>query len=136
MQIGTISDTSNLEERKIQAKILTKTQTTPNSLQLEIELSKAIEIKCGQHIAIVHNITQVMRPYTPLTTTGVHSRLELAVKVYPSGLISGYLSQCEKGDYIQVVGPLGTPSMEEESHDTTKKHSINITSKENQNKAK
>ncbi|RAL15306.1 putative cytochrome b5 reductase [Aspergillus homomorphus CBS 101889] len=70
-----------------------------------------IGLPIGQHVAIraVINDTTVSRSYTPVSNNIDLGRLELLVRCYPDGLLSGqYLANLEVGDEVEFRGPKGS----------------------------
>ncbi|PYI32073.1 cytochrome b5 reductase, partial [Aspergillus indologenus CBS 114.80] len=70
-----------------------------------------IGLPIGQHVAIraVVNDTTVSRSYTPVSNNLDVGRLELLVRCYPDGLLSGqYLAKLEVGDEVEFRGPKGS----------------------------
>ncbi|OJJ08293.1 hypothetical protein ASPVEDRAFT_57440 [Aspergillus versicolor CBS 583.65] len=64
----------------------------------------------GQHVAIKANIdgTSVSRSYTPTSNNLDKGLLELVIRCYPDGLLTGkYLANLEVGDEVQFRGPKG-----------------------------
>lgn len=64
----------------------------------------------GQHVAIKAEVdgTMVTRSYTPTSNNIDLGRLELVVKCYPDGLLSGrYLAGLSVGDEVEFRGPKG-----------------------------
>lgn len=57
----------------------------------------------------------VIRPYTPLdASTYSQGKLQLLVKVYPGGKMSGHLFSLQPGDSVEVKGPM--PKLKYESN--------------------
>ncbi|KAE8147146.1 hypothetical protein BDV25DRAFT_169379 [Aspergillus avenaceus] len=64
----------------------------------------------GQHVAIkaLVNGTQVSRSYTPISNNLDTGRIELIIKCYPDGLLTGtYLANLQIGDSVLFRGPKG-----------------------------
>ncbi|KAJ5742766.1 uncharacterized protein N7511_011167 [Penicillium nucicola] len=69
-----------------------------------------IGLPIGQHVAIraMINGTAVSRSYTPTSNNLDLGRLELVIKCYPDGLLTGqYLAALEVGDNVEFRGPKG-----------------------------
>ncbi|KAF7596544.1 hypothetical protein BBP40_001418 [Aspergillus hancockii] len=69
-----------------------------------------IGLPIGQHVAIraVVDGATVSRSYTPVSNNLDLGRLELVVKCYPDGLLSGrYLANLNVGDEVEFRGPKG-----------------------------
>ncbi|PLN83885.1 hypothetical protein BDW42DRAFT_199917 [Aspergillus taichungensis] len=69
-----------------------------------------IGLPIGQHVAIqaVIDGQTVSRSYTPTSNNLDLGRLELVIKCYPDGLLTGkYLANLEVGDHVQFRGPKG-----------------------------
>ncbi|PYH88488.1 cytochrome b5 reductase [Aspergillus ellipticus CBS 707.79] len=69
-----------------------------------------IGLPIGQHVAIraTVNGNLVSRSYTPVSNNLDVGRLELVVKCYPDGLLSGqYLANLTVGDEVEFRGPKG-----------------------------
>lgn len=69
-----------------------------------------IGLPIGQHVAIravIDGVT-VSRSYTPVSNNLDRGRLELVVKCYPDGVLSGkYLANLQVGDEVEFRGPKG-----------------------------
>ncbi|KAE8360852.1 hypothetical protein BDV27DRAFT_161271 [Aspergillus caelatus] len=69
-----------------------------------------IGLPIGQHVAIKATIDgqAVSRSYTPTSNNLDLGRLELVIKCYPDGLLTGkYLANLQVGDKVQFRGPKG-----------------------------
>ncbi|GAT30417.1 cytochrome b5 reductase [Aspergillus luchuensis] len=69
-----------------------------------------IGLPIGQHVAIraIIDGNTVSRSYTPVSNNLDLGRLELVVKCYPDGLLSGkYLANLNVGDEVEFRGPKG-----------------------------
>ncbi|KAH8695416.1 putative cytochrome b5 reductase [Talaromyces proteolyticus] len=69
-----------------------------------------IGLPIGQHVAIKATINgqPVSRSYTPTSNNLDLGRLELVIKCYPDGLLTGqYLANLNVGDKVQFRGPKG-----------------------------
>ncbi|GAQ04919.1 NADH-cytochrome b5 reductase 1 [Aspergillus lentulus] len=69
-----------------------------------------IGLPIGQHVAIraVIDGATVSRSYTPVSNNLDRGRLELVVKCYPDGMLSGkYLANLQVGDEVEFRGPKG-----------------------------
>ncbi|KAK9149685.1 hypothetical protein Scep_008442 [Stephania cephalantha] len=57
----------------------------------------------------------VIRPYTPISDPDAKGYFDLLIKVYPEGKMSPYLSSLNRGDVVEVKGPIEklryTPNM-------------------------
>ncbi|PYI01086.1 hypothetical protein BO78DRAFT_411732 [Aspergillus sclerotiicarbonarius CBS 121057] len=74
------------------------------------DMKGVIGLPIGQHVAIRANINgnSVTRSYTPVSNNLDLGRLELVVKCYPDGLLSGqYLANLTVGDEVEFRGPKG-----------------------------
>lgn len=70
----------------------------------------ALGLPIGQHVAIKAHIdgTSVSRSYTPTSNNLDKGLLELVIRCYPDGLLTGkYLANLEIGDEVQFRGPKG-----------------------------
>lgn len=69
-----------------------------------------IGLPIGQHVAIRANVDgkAVSRPYTPTSNNLDRGRLELVIKCYPDGLLTGkYLANLQIGNHVEFRGPKG-----------------------------
>ncbi|KAJ0421224.1 hypothetical protein BJY00DRAFT_323439 [Aspergillus carlsbadensis] len=69
-----------------------------------------IGLPIGQHVAIKGEIDGVVvsRSYTPTSNNLDRGVLELVIKCYPDGLLTGrYLANLQIGDHVQFRGPKG-----------------------------
>ncbi|PYI05606.1 hypothetical protein BO78DRAFT_447386 [Aspergillus sclerotiicarbonarius CBS 121057] len=69
-----------------------------------------IGLPIGQHVAIRANVrgTMVSRSYTPTSNNLDKGVLELVIKCYPDGMLTGqHLANLNLGDTIQLRGPKG-----------------------------
>lgn len=48
----------------------------------------------------------VVQPYTPTTLPDVKGYIELVVKTYPNGNMSGYFGNLKAGDTVEMMGPI------------------------------
>ncbi|PWY96777.1 hypothetical protein BO94DRAFT_481850, partial [Aspergillus sclerotioniger CBS 115572] len=74
------------------------------------DMKGVIGLPIGQHVAIRANINgnSVSRSYTPVSNNLDLGRLELVIKCYPDGLLSGqYLANLTVGDEVEFRGPKG-----------------------------
>ncbi|OLN85688.1 NADH-cytochrome b5 reductase 1-like protein 2 [Colletotrichum chlorophyti] len=85
----------------------------PNVYRLVFELptpTTVLGLPIGQHVAIKAEIDgkSVSRSYTPTSNNSDLGRLELVIRCYPDGLLTGkYLANLEIGDEVQFRGPKG-----------------------------
>ncbi|KAI9897690.1 hypothetical protein N3K66_007546 [Trichothecium roseum] len=93
-----------------------KTQVSPNVYRLTFRLpstSTVLGLPVGQHVVVkaddpTGNGETVTRSYTPVTNNADLGILELVVKMYPDGkLTGGYLSGLVPGDEVLFRGPKG-----------------------------
>jgi len=103
-----------LEPKKFQRlPLLEKTEVAPNVYQFVFALPTSrtvLGLPVGQHVALQAEINgaQVSRSYTPVSNNMDLGRLELVVRCYPDGLLTGhYLQHLRPGDEVQVRGPRG-----------------------------
>ncbi|RFU80373.1 cytochrome b5 [Trichoderma arundinaceum] len=93
--------------------LLRKDTLSPNVFLFVFQLpnpADVIGIPIGQHVAIKASIdgTDVSRSYTPVSNNIDLGRLELVIKCYPDGLLTGkYLTNLEVGDKVLFRGPKG-----------------------------
>lgn len=93
--------------------LVQKDQLSPNVYRFVFQLpgpQDVIGLPIGQHVAIkaMVNGTDVSRSYTPTSNNLDRGRLELVIKCYPDGLLTGqYLANLEVGDKVQFRGPKG-----------------------------
>ncbi|KAF5022865.1 hypothetical protein F66182_5098 [Fusarium sp. NRRL 66182] len=85
----------------------------PNVYRLVFSLptpTTVLGLPTGQHVAIKAEIDgkSVNRSYTPISNNNDVGKLELVIKCYPDGLLTGrYLANLELGDQVQFRGPKG-----------------------------
>ncbi|GAB1197259.1 hypothetical protein APSETT444_006552 [Aspergillus pseudonomiae] len=93
--------------------LVEKDQLSPNVYRFVFALPNAkgvIGLPIGQHVAIraVVDGATVSRSYTPVSNNLDLGRLELVVKCYPEGLLTGrYLANLTVGDEVEFRGPKG-----------------------------
>ncbi|KAJ5930793.1 hypothetical protein N7466_006286 [Penicillium verhagenii] len=103
-----------LEPQQYQSlPLVQKDQLSANVYRFVFALPNAngvLGLPIGQHVAIkaVVDGTTVTRSYTPTSNNLDRGRLELVVKCYPEGLLSGrYLAGLSVGDEVEFRGPKG-----------------------------
>lgn len=85
----------------------------PNVYRLRFELphpDSVLGLPIGQHVSIKATIdgAAVQRSYTPTSNNADKGILELVIKVYPDGLLTGkYLANLNVGDEVMFRGPKG-----------------------------
>ncbi|KAH8649315.1 hypothetical protein BX600DRAFT_112604 [Xylariales sp. PMI_506] len=90
-----------------------KVLIAPNTYRFIFELptpQTVLGLPIGQHVSIAANINgqNVSRSYTPVSNNADKGVLELVIKCYPDGLLTGqYLANIEVGDEVQFRGPKG-----------------------------
>ncbi|EYE96240.1 uncharacterized protein EURHEDRAFT_411394 [Aspergillus ruber CBS 135680] len=93
--------------------LVRKDELAPNVYRFVFDLPKSTDViglPIGQHVAIkaVINGETVSRSYTPTSNNTDLGRLELVIKCYPDGLLTGkYLAGLQIGDTVQFRGPKG-----------------------------
>ncbi|BCR91640.1 putative cytochrome b5 reductase [Aspergillus chevalieri] len=93
--------------------LVRKDELAPNVYRFVFDLPKSTDViglPIGQHVAIkaVINGETVSRSYTPTSNNTDLGRLELVIKCYPDGLLTGkYLANLQIGDTVQFRGPKG-----------------------------
>ncbi|KAJ5118487.1 Cytochrome b5 [Penicillium atrosanguineum] len=93
--------------------LVEKDQLSSNTFRFVFALPNAnsvLGLPIGQHVAIRANIdgTTVTRSYTPTSNNLDRGRIELVIKCYPDGLLSGrYLANLSIGDEVEFRGPKG-----------------------------
>ncbi|KAE8378346.1 hypothetical protein BDV26DRAFT_304336 [Aspergillus bertholletiae] len=93
--------------------LIRKDLLAPNVYRFVFELPgprDVIGLPIGQHVAIKANVNgaAVSRSYTPTSNNLDLGRLELVIKCYPDGLLTGqYLANLKVGDKVQFRGPKG-----------------------------
>ncbi|EAU29260.1 cytochrome b5 [Aspergillus terreus NIH2624] len=93
--------------------LVAKDLLAPNVYRFVFQLprkSDAIGLPVGQHVAIRATIDgqSVSRSYTPTSNNLDLGRLELVIKCYPDGLLTGkYLAHLKIGDKVEFRGPKG-----------------------------
>lgn len=90
-----------------------KVLVAPNVYRLVFALptpSTVVGLPIGQHVSIAAPVggKTVSRSYTPVSNNADRGVLELVIKVYPDGaLTGGYLADLAVGDEVQFRGPKG-----------------------------
>ncbi|EFX05736.1 cytochrome b5 [Grosmannia clavigera kw1407] len=93
--------------------LVAKTELAPGVFRLEFRLPQPTDVlglPVGQHVAIQATIDgqTVARSYTPTSNNADRGRLELLVRCYPDGLLTGrYLALLQVGDTVRFRGPKG-----------------------------
>ncbi|RAH40564.1 putative cytochrome b5 reductase [Aspergillus brunneoviolaceus CBS 621.78] len=93
--------------------LIRKEELAPNVYKFVLQLPSpqdVIGLPIGQHVAIKANVDgkAVSRSYTPTSNNLDRGVLELVIKCYPDGLLTGqYLADLEIGHEIQLRGPKG-----------------------------
>ncbi|ROV97372.1 hypothetical protein VMCG_06846 [Cytospora schulzeri] len=93
--------------------LIEKELVTPNVYKLVFELPSpdtVLGLPIGQHVSIKTTIdgATVQRSYTPVSNNSDKGVLELVIKVYPDGLLTGrYLANLSIGDEVLFRGPKG-----------------------------
>ncbi|KXG50568.1 Cytochrome b5 [Penicillium griseofulvum] len=94
--------------------LVEKTELATNVYRFVFALPTATDVlglPIGQHVAIraVVDGTTVTRSYTPTSNNIDLGRIELVIKCYPDGLLSGkYLAGLTVGDEVEFRGPKGS----------------------------
>ncbi|KAJ3941605.1 uncharacterized protein N0V96_008318 [Colletotrichum fioriniae] len=93
--------------------LVEKTLLAPNVYRFVFELptpTTVLGLPIGQHVAIKAEIDgkSVSRSYTPTSNNADLGKLELVIRCYPDGALTGkYLANLEVGDEVQFRGPKG-----------------------------
>ncbi|KAI3332039.1 ferredoxin reductase-like protein [Xylariaceae sp. AK1471] len=93
--------------------LIKKDLVAPNTHRLVFGLptpQSVLGLPIGQHVAITATIDGqvVTRSYTPVSNNADRGALELIIKCYPSGkLTGGYLANLQIGDEVKFRGPKG-----------------------------
>lgn len=94
--------------------LVEREQLSPSAVRLVFALptpTTVLGLPIGQHVAIkavLENGTVVSRSYTPTSNNADLGRLELVVRIYDDGLLTGrYLSKLNMGDEVEFRGPKG-----------------------------
>ncbi|TGJ84162.1 hypothetical protein E0Z10_g4604 [Xylaria hypoxylon] len=93
--------------------LVKKDLVAPNTYRLEFELptpESVLGLPIGQHVAITANVDgqAVTRSYTPVSNNADRGTLELIIKCYPDGkLTGGYLANLSIRDEVKFRGPKG-----------------------------
>ncbi|KAF9895117.1 hypothetical protein FE257_000019 [Aspergillus nanangensis] len=93
--------------------LIKKNLLAPNIYRFVFQLPQPtdkIGLPIGQHVAIKATVNgnSVSRSYTPTSNNLDLGRLELVIKCYPDGLLTGnYLRSLKVGDKVQFRGPKG-----------------------------
>lgn len=94
--------------------LIEKTELATNVYRFVFALPTATDVlglPIGQHVAIraIVDGTTVTRSYTPTSNNTDRGRIELVIKCYPDGLLSGkYLAGLTVGDEVEFRGPKGS----------------------------
>lgn len=93
---------------------LTKKETlTPNTIRYTFTLptpTTVLGLPIGQHVTIRATVDgkTVSRSYTPTSNNSDPGKLELVIKIYDDGLLTGkYLAGLSVGDLVEFRGPKG-----------------------------
>lgn len=94
-------------------KLARKTLVAPNTYRFIFALPHAnsvLGLPTGQHIALQATIggKAISRSYTPISNNSDLGRIELLVKVYPTGLMTQHLANMDIGQTIDIRGPKGS----------------------------
>ncbi|KAJ8125210.1 hypothetical protein O1611_g8429 [Lasiodiplodia mahajangana] len=93
--------------------LVKKDSVAPNTYLLAFELptpGSVLGLPIGQHVAITAIVDgqAVTRSYTPVSNNADRGILELIIKCYPNGkLTGGYLANLQIGDEVKFRGPKG-----------------------------
>ncbi|KAK2060124.1 oxidoreductase NAD-binding domain-containing protein [Colletotrichum caudatum] len=93
--------------------LVEKTLLAPNVYRFVFELptpTTVLGLPIGQHVSIKAEVDgrSVARSYTPTSNNSDLGRLELVIRCYPDGLLTGrYLAGLEPGDEVLFRGPKG-----------------------------
>lgn len=93
--------------------LIQKHRVSPNVFRFVFGLPEptdVVGIPIGQHAAIKANIDgqPISRSYTPISNNLDRGRMELLIKCYPDGKLTGkYLANLEVGDEVLFRGPKG-----------------------------
>ncbi|PWY88640.1 hypothetical protein BO94DRAFT_565508 [Aspergillus sclerotioniger CBS 115572] len=93
--------------------LIRKDTLSPNVFKFVFQLPNpqdVVGLPIGQHVAIRANVngTMVSRSYTPTSNNLDKGVLELVIKCYPDGMLTGqHLANLKLGDTIQLRGPKG-----------------------------
>ncbi|KAG5420111.1 CBR1 [Candida metapsilosis] len=76
-----------------------------------------LNLPIGQHISIgaIIDGKEIVRSYTPISTSDQTGHFDLLIKTYENGNISKHVAQKKVGDHVEIRGPKGffthTPNM-------------------------
>ncbi|KAI1180700.1 hypothetical protein F4777DRAFT_259177 [Nemania sp. FL0916] len=93
--------------------LIKKDLVAPNTYSLVFELptrESVLGLPIGQHVAITATVDgqAVTRSYTPVSNNSDLGKLELLIKCYPTGkLTGGYIAHLKVGDEVKFRGPKG-----------------------------
>ncbi|KAI0479883.1 hypothetical protein F4859DRAFT_477638 [Xylaria cf. heliscus] len=93
--------------------LVQKDLVAPSTYRLVFQLptpESVLGLPIGQHVAITSIVDgqAVTRSYTPISNNADRGTLELLIKCYPDGkLTGGYLANLEIGDEVKFRGPKG-----------------------------
>lgn len=91
----------------------TKTLIAPNVYRFTFSLpttKTVLGLPIGQHVTIKGDVAgeSVARSYTPVSNNSDRGVLELVIKVYENGKLTGYMANLEPGDEVLFRGPKGS----------------------------
>jgi cytochrome-b5 reductase len=114
LKVPMISVRGFLEPKKFQkVPLVQKTEVAPGIYRFVFALPTkrtVLGLPVGQHIAIQAEIDgqHVSRSYTPVSNNMDLGRLELVIRCYSDGLLTGrYMKNLRLGDEVQLRGPRG-----------------------------
>ncbi|KAI1430180.1 hypothetical protein F5Y12DRAFT_722423 [Xylaria sp. FL1777] len=93
--------------------VVKKDLVAPNTYHIKFELptsESVLGLPIGQHVAITADVNgqAVTRSYTPISNNVDRGTLDLIIKCYPDGkLTGGYLANLSIGDEVKFRGPKG-----------------------------
>lgn len=108
-------------EKWLKLKLVEKRALSHNTRFFRFELPRpdaVLGLPIGQHVSL-QGVTdageEFGRPYTPTSLDSDVGRVDLVIKVYPTGAMSQYLEKLKVGDRLPFKGPKGrfqyTPNM-------------------------
>ncbi|CAD1813046.1 NADH-cytochrome b5 reductase 1 [Candida parapsilosis] len=100
--------------------LISITKVSHNSAIYRFGLPKptdTLNLPIGQHISIgaIIDGKEIVRSYTPISTSDQRGHFDLLIKTYENGNISKHVASKKVGDYVEIRGPKGffthTPNM-------------------------
>ena len=103
---------------KFESKILSVKQLTKDTKHLTISVPDNFDFYPGQFISLITNKNgnEIRRPYS-IASKPAKNSIELCIKILRKGLITPIIDNLKIGDKINIIGPMGSFVINEESKD-------------------